>query len=300
MKTIIALMVALSVNAFAGKADVPWTLAEQKRFSAVLPALINGAVVDRSEYQEIIWIGNCTATMVGPRVVATAAHCTGSSVSFSVGSDRYTAKCTKSTHYRGNSTADYSFCYTDREVTGIKYASINIDPTYISAGDWILQTGFGCTKWGTSLDGKLRVGKAKVISVPSGTNNDTTTGGEGSTVLCSGDSGGPAYGLDGDTRDLLISVNSRSNTATRSYLSTLATSQGLQYIQEFAAQFSAEICGMHNSVTNCRGATPQEPISFKVESDESEGVVTVNPGKINAEKLKTDYIRNGFTISEVQ
>ncbi len=274
----------LSVTAFADEYQV----------KTDVPVLINGTVVDRKDYPAIIWIGNCTATLVGARTVATAAHCTGSTVSFNVGSDKYTAKCRKSTYYRNNATADYSFCYTDRAVEDVPFDAINIDPTYVSTSDWILQTGFGCTRWGGRLDMQLRVGRSKVISVPSGTNNDITTGGEGSAVLCSGDSGGPAYGFNEDgTRGLLISVNSRSNTTTRSYLSALATSQGLQFINSFADEFDAKICGMHTDAVGCRNMLIT-PMEFTLRNSGTILKVIVNPGEYQGEKVKASLEAVGF------
>lgn len=259
-----------------------------------IPTLINGSVVERKDYPAIIWIGNCTATLVGPRTVATAAHCTGSSVSFNVGSDKYSATCRKSTHYRGNPTADYSFCHVDRAVTGILFDPINIDPTYVASGDWLLQTGFGCTKWGGRLDMQLRVGRSKVISTPSGTNNDITTGGDGSAVLCSGDSGGPAYGLEENgVRGLLVSVNSRSNTTSRSYLSALATSQGIQFIESFAKEFNAKICGMHDNTPGCRNMLIT-PFEFKVTNDIATWKWLVKPGDIDGQKLKAAFLQAGY------
>lgn len=269
-------------------------LADDYQVKTDVPVLINGSVVERKDYPAIIWIGNCTATLVGPRTVATAAHCTGSSVSFNVGSDKYTATCRKSTHYRNNSTADYSFCYTNEVVENVPFDPINIDPTYVASGDWVLQTGFGCTKWGGRLDMKLRVGRSKVISVPSGTNNDITTGGEGSAVLCSGDSGGPAYGFNEDgTRGLLISVNSRSNTTTRSYLSALATAQGLQFINSFADEFDAKICGMHQDTASCRNML-MLPVEFVLKNSATELKVVVEPGEYDAQKVKASLMAVGF------
>lgn len=270
--------------------------ADEYQVKTDLPVLINGSVVDRKDYPAIIWIGNCTATLVGPRTVATAAHCTGSSVSFNVGSDKYSATCRKSTHYRNNPTADYSFCHTDREVTGVPFDPINIDPTYVASGDWILQTGFGCTRWGGRLDMQLRVGRSKVISVPNGTNNDITTGGEGSAVLCSGDSGGPAYGFqENGQRGLLISVNSRSNTTTRSYLSALATSQGIQFINSFAKEFDAKICGLSEGVRGCRILGLIAPYEFKVTNGIGNWKWIVKPGgEISGEKLKAAFISAGY------
>lgn len=286
MRLLLAVVMLLSTSTSA--------FADDYMINTDVPVLINGSVVERKDYPAIIWIGNCTATLVGPRTVATAAHCTGSSVSFNVGSDKYTARCRKSSFYRNNATADYSFCYTDRVVEKLLFDPINIDPTHVSRGDWVLQTGFGCTRWGGRLDMQLRVGRSKVISVPSGTNNDITTGGDGSAVLCSGDSGGPAYAFNEDgTRGLLISVNSRSNTTSRSYLSALATSQGLQFINAFADEFGARICGVHSDVANCRGFLVT-PVTFTLNKSGVTLKVTVNPGEFDADKVKASLEAVGF------
>lgn len=96
-----------------------WTLsAEEVQVGPSLihpdvPALINGNVVDRKDFPATIWIGNCTASLVGPRTVYTAAHCVRSSIAFSIGTDRFTASCVVAPEYRGNPTADYALCYVD-------------------------------------------------------------------------------------------------------------------------------------------------------------------------------------------
>lgn len=241
-----------------------------------VPVLINGQVADRKDYPATIWIGNCTASLVGPRSVYTAAHCVGSRIAFSVGTERFTAQCMSAPEYRSNTTADYALCYTDREVTGVPFENVNTDPAHIKEGDWVWQSGFGCTRWGQRLDGQLRVGRAQVLTMPRGTSNDYVTG--NGAVLCSGDSGGPAWSLDvNGERDRLISVNSRSNTTSRSYLSAIATPTGIRFTESYIARFRTPICGISPDAPSCRKAKPKQPEQFTLASSQVRLVVEWRP-----------------------
>lgn len=242
------------------------------------PVLIGGTVADRRMYPATIWIGNCTASIVGPRSVYTAAHCVGAVAAFSIGTERFTAKCMRSPQYPRNATADYALCFTDREVEGVPYENINIDPTHVVEGDWIHQSGFGCTTWGGKIDGQLRVGRSQVIRVPNESSNDYETG--NGAVLCSGDSGGPAWSLNPDgSRNLLISINSRSNTTSRSYLSAIATAEGIRFTRSFIEKNDTEICGVNSdAATGCRTAAPVDPVEFQIENGDMVLSAVVQPG----------------------
>ena len=241
------------------------------------PVLIRGTVADPKYYPTVVWIGNCTATLIGPRTLITAAHCTTRAASFTVGASRYTSACVGSGFYPRNSTSDYYICYTNRAVDLPFYESLEMDASKVKVGDWVQLSGFGCQSWGGRLDGQYRVGRARVSRVLSGSNNDVVAG-NGAT-LCSGDSGGPAWTLkaNGD-RDKIFGVNSRSDTRVTSFISSYFTSNGKSNISDYLNRYpSAKICGVHADAPKCREAKPLEPVKFVVDVPKTMLEVIVQP-----------------------
>lgn len=230
----------------------------------IAPALIRGRVPDKSEFPGVIWIGNCTATLVGPQMVYTAAHCVGrGGIRFSAGQNSYSAECrTAREYHRGNSTADFALCYVSEPVIGVPYfETINLDKSLVSVGDKVLLSGYGCQRWGRGIDGKYRIGESTVSRVPSGTNSDIVT--RNDATLCSGDSGGPAWEiLQNGNRGKMLSVNSRSNTTNVSYLSAIGSDIGIRFTNAVLQIYTdAEICGTSRAPQNClvEGEGPEDP-----------------------------------------
>lgn len=230
---------------------------EQTVITNLNPALIGGTVADPADWPASPWVGNCSSTLVGPRVLETAAHCVsnGGTKSFTIGATRYTATCTHHPSYRGNSTADWALCVLPSPVPNVPYESLaKPDDFECRVGAKVLWTGYGCTRWGGQLDGRFRTGEVGIIRCPSGTNYDIVT--RGSVALCSGDSGGGGYDVSADGSRRVIGKNSRSNTTDTSYVSSTATQAHYTWAMSWASSKGVQICGYHEGVEGCRGASP--------------------------------------------
>ncbi len=226
------------------------------------PNLIGGRPVREGEYPEVIRISSgrsyCSASIVGPRVVLTAGHCTSEDGSVRPVSEEetyqfehkqmvYRAKCKLAPSYRdgrrGVGSQDIALCKTDREVE-VKYASVaDRDP---KKGEMAVLIGYGCIRGESPRggnDGILRVGKAKVTRESSDESFHWYT--EGRTALCYGDSGGPAF-LDLDDpkneHHYVAGVNSMGNIKDLSLLTSVARSK--KFMQDFERAQGVEICGL--------------------------------------------------------
>jgi hypothetical protein len=230
----------------------------------VEPTLIGGAPAVPADWPATVYSsqGNsrCTATVIGPKTLAIAAHCVGNgkTAAFSVAGKRYASTCTHSKLYSGNSTADWALCLVAETVTGIKYEKV-AQTEVVSVGEEILLTGYGCTRSNGNggNDGVYRIGKSKITALPSGRSNDIVT--KGGAALCYGDSGGPAFKIYADGSRVQLSINSRGNIRDTSYLSALFTKAAVDFYGAWAELHKQKICGVHADAPDCRGATQPEP-----------------------------------------
>ncbi len=280
--------------------------------------LIKGRPADPKEFPASVYaqMGNsrCTATVVGERTLLIAAHCVrdGGIAKFKAGGVDYSSTCTHSPLYsqaawsrvkeaieKGqvsqftdlvNATADWSLCVVNKPVANIQYEVINQDPDILKEGNELLLTGYGCTQPGGSggNDGIYRVGEAKIIGLPSGSDNDiVTNGGQPGAALCYGDSGGPAFLINPiDKKRVVVSVNSRGNIATTSYLSSTSTSAFKSFVTSWANKNKQLICGIHKEAKNCRGVKT-EPEVFEMLSPSMKLKITIQPdAKYSVEDAK--------------
>ncbi len=224
--------------------------------SGPVPTLINGTPVPAGTWAEVVRItssgGACTATLVGPRVIATAAHCatTGDTVSFKYKGENYTAKMTRSPLFN-NSTVQHDVClgYVNKEIPDVKPMTVG---DTASTGLDITVLGYGCINPGGTggNDGILRIGDTKVVNF-SGT--DMVSRLSGGAALCYGDSGGPAFTKAGVK---LLGINSKGNISDTSWYMRLDLPQSISFMKDFAQANSTTICGINS---DCSGSTPPPP-----------------------------------------
>ena len=235
--------------------------------------VIGGQPVEQGEYPEVIRIfsGNsfCTASVVGPRVILTAAHCTqengeivpvseSATYRFMVGQDEFRAKCKLAPDYTGSvGDQDMAFCHTDRDVV-VKYAIISRYAPRL--GETMTLIGYGCTQQGGGggNDGILRVGEAPVSQESTDTYYSFHT--TGTSALCFGDSGGPTYHQVKDPkgeRHHVAGVASRGNIVDRSLLTAVYHPKSIKFAQDFERLHDTKICGISASCTS--GGPDPEP-----------------------------------------
>jgi hypothetical protein len=225
-------------------------------YQEITPTLINGVPVDPGTWQEVVRItsngSGCTATVVGPRVIATAAHCakTGDMASFKYKGANYSARIYRSPIWPGK----------DQDVAiGVVASDMKDATPHKIGGTATLKTeltllGYGCIKSpGTGgNDGILRIGTNVIIGFSS---YDMVSRSAGGAALCFGDSGGPAFIKNGSDY-LLLGINSKGNIKDTNYNSRLDLPETIAFLKDASAKNSnVVICG----VTDPCSTTPPPP-----------------------------------------
>ncbi len=234
---------------------------------------------------------SCTAVLIGPQVLLTAAHCVPESGKISYG--RLDTKSTSATCERhgdwvsgADSSADFALCRLDDPYVGppgFKFETINlarIEPTGASPTAVVL-TGFGCidnkVAHKDKIDKKYRIGLTALIdssaspTMELGTPYYAADGGEKNNLfteeegpnLCPGDSGGPAflptgiYSQKQYEHRSIVGINSRVFYADADgtlYGASMISSIGAGNFRSWAEKWlgSLPACGLTGSLPNCR------------------------------------------------
>ena len=154
----------------------------------------------------------CTATLIGPNVILTAAHCAehNEHLEIEAKGKTYRAKCSQADEYVKalDASADYALCLLQPPMPDRMAETLMLRMGKLGKGTILLIAGYGCVEVGGDPDGTLRVGFSEVHQMPIAghipehyitTMPDRKR--QSPAVACKGDSGGPAFALK-TTRDL--------------------------------------------------------------------------------------------------
>jgi hypothetical protein len=164
----------------------------------------------------------CTGTIVGKRAVLSAAHCANTeSPYFRHLGKKYSVRYVKSK----SADADLSLAITEGDIEGAQAMRIGASPKH---GEPILLAGFGCTVKGGKPGGTLYAGLSRIVGMDQ---EHLLSAAKGGSVLCEGDSGGPALAREnGQLR--VVAVNSLGNLKNLNVNVRLDSKASLEFLRE--------------------------------------------------------------------
>lgn len=224
---------------------------EQRIPMEMLPQLYGGTKSLDTEFLPMGWIGNCTGTAVGDKVIFTAAHCAtnGKKITFvpRFNKQQYGMTCSRHPRVRtGSWYNDFALCVLDFGEFPNEMPKASFEFRKPDVGEKLLLNGYGAPTVGTHHWG--------------GENVDNFDGQDiemcGKVYLGGGDSGGSLLAWSNDRTGKLgfnvLGVNSRGG-GNCSYFNTVADGEFESWASQYETQKNVELCGLS---ANCKTFSP--------------------------------------------
>jgi hypothetical protein len=241
------------------------------------PKMGNGVVVNTklwpASFVSSSAQGSCTATLIGPRVLMTAAHCVGQGkmarITYADG-QVFDGVCKRFPQWSAHSpSADFALCHMQAVVkkSGLQYEYISLDPVRITKGLQLLAGGYGCTDLESQTvenPPEFRIGSLFIDKLPTVMPAwpewiATTPGTPGEAAfVCPGDSGGAVYAVKENGARAAVALISAvgadksQNDYLVSYLAALSSAAGKKFVTDWLAETNERVCGVGSAPSDCR------------------------------------------------